>query len=36
MRVAEKIGMVKEKELLRGSQLYYVYSQSRQSSENRA
>jgi RimJ/RimL family protein N-acetyltransferase len=36
MRVAEKIGMVKEKELLRGSQVYCVYSQSRRSSENRA
>lgn len=28
LRVAEKIGMVKEKECTRGGQLYYVYSQS--------
>ena len=28
VRVAEKIGMVKEKDCMRGGQLYYVYSQS--------
>ena len=36
MRVAEKIGMLKEKELMRGNQVYHVYSQSRQSLQNRA
>lgn len=35
-RVAEKIGMVKEKDCIRGNQVYHVYSQSRQSSEGRA
>jgi ribosomal-protein-alanine N-acetyltransferase len=34
IRVAEKIGMVKEKECMRGKQRYYVYSQSDSSTCN--